>query len=274
MVDLMEDDDHFAKPRIYVRIKSSNGGKHFYHYFKLKNTIQDFLSFALARPIHSLSIVGLTNTNKLNIQIYHAEFSDPLIAQREYDRALFLFRHISQTFEACLSKWKKTEDALRDVVALYTSVVNSPSMYLELQFLLIIDALETYHRKTIINQEISVEEHEMRITTILQSCPLEFRKWLREKLNYSNEPNLRKRVKELISKYEHIFPRYVDDRKDFVDKIVKTRNYYTHFDSKQAIITDPKKLREVTDKVMGLLEVCLFTEIATIEEIKKIYGLV
>lgn len=110
IVDLVEEVEHFAKPRTYVKIKSSNGGKHFDDYFKMKNIIQDFLSLALARPIHTLSMVGEANTSetRLNdtkmhehqyIQIYHAEFSDPLIAKRKYDGAVFLFRHISGNFD-------------------------------------------------------------------------------------------------------------------------------------------------------------------------------
>jgi hypothetical protein len=147
-------------------------------------------------------------------------------------------------------------------------------MFLEVQFLLIIYALEAYHRRTTKNQELPIEEHNQRIASILGSCPSEYREWLHQKLEYTNEPRLRRRIKELISKYEQVFMSYVDNIGAFVDKIVNTRNYFTHYDSslKNSAMTDPNKLREMTDKLMGLLEVCLFTEISTVYEIKRIYG--
>jgi hypothetical protein len=147
-------------------------------------------------------------------------------------------------------------------------------MYLQLRFQLIIYASEAYHRRTTTNQETTIEEHNRKISAILKSCHVEYRGWLAEKLKYSYEPNLRHRLKELISKYELIFPLFVEGKKgDFVNKVVNTRNYFAHYDPnlKDMAITDMNELYEVIQKLIGLLEVCLLTQIASIEGVKQMY---
>src|SRR5919197_3287457 len=94
--------------------------------FRIKNIIQDFLYFALARPVHTLSITGFISVSDINVneeymhnislQIYHTEFTDPFIARKKYRHVLFLFRHIDENFGTAIGKWIEAEDVLRDVI--------------------------------------------------------------------------------------------------------------------------------------------------------------
>jgi hypothetical protein len=163
---------------------------------------------------------------------------------------------------------------LREVIVLYISVINSPSMYLQIQFQLVVYALEAYHRRITTIQENNLQKHNKKISDILRSCSPEYGSWLDEKLKYSYEPNLRHRLKELISEYEIIFSRFVSGNKgDFVNKVVNTRNYLTHYDQdlRHKAITDMDILHEVTQKLIGLLQVCLLIQVASVEEVKVIY---
>lgn len=52
-----------------------------------------------------------------------------------------------------------------------------------------------------------------------------------DSFTYSNEYSLRKRLYELFDKYNDTFTLFLkpEDEKDFVNKVVNTRNYLTHY---------------------------------------------
>jgi hypothetical protein len=54
--------------------------------------------------------------------------------------------------------------------------------------------------------------------------------WLREKLRYSNEINLRRRLKGLFAEFSYIFDDLLPDRKRTINAIYDNRNYLTHYD--------------------------------------------
>jgi hypothetical protein len=87
IINLIREHDPFVRPKIYIQIKSSSKQRNLDEYFRMKNIIQDFLSFALARPIRTLSITGCISTSdtnvtegytrKVSVEVYHTEFTDP-----------------------------------------------------------------------------------------------------------------------------------------------------------------------------------------------------
>lgn len=80
--------------------------------------------------------------------------------------------------------------------------------------------------------DLPEEKHEKRKQEILEAVPDEHKDWLEGKLKYSNEPNLRRRLREIFDKY----PESVDfvvgdskkDSKGFINGVVNTRNYRTY----------------------------------------------
>ena len=69
-------------------------------------------------------------------------------------------------------------------------------MYMEHRFLSIVQALEGYHRRRFPGQDLTTEQHRARLDAIIGAAPAEHRKWLSEKLAYSNEVSQRKRLRE------------------------------------------------------------------------------
>ncbi len=139
---------------------------------------------------------------------------------------------------------------------------------MEFQFLSLIMALEVYHRRLIGNEDISTEEHEERVKQILNNTPDKYREWLKEKLKYSNEPSLRKRIKEIYDMLKNIG--YVTDlipkKKDFVDDVVNTRNYFVHYDqSLKNKALKGTKLYRLIQKLKVLVEICLLKEIGFLD---------
>jgi hypothetical protein len=59
------------------------------------------------------------------------------------------------------------------------------------------------------------------------------RDWLEEKLEYSHEPNLAKRLREVMARCAQVSRRIVGNSKargSFAWKVVETRNFETHLD--------------------------------------------
>jgi hypothetical protein len=77
-------------------------------------------------------------------------------------------------------------------------------MYVDHKFLSLMQALETYHRRILGGNELSENHHNKRILEILTAVPDQYRQWLEEKLKYSNELSLRKRMKELLGRHSDV----------------------------------------------------------------------
>jgi hypothetical protein len=72
-------------------------------------------------------------------------------------------------------------------------------------------------------------EFKALVTEILLGCPAGKKDWLKDRLIYGNEINLRKRIKKIIEPFKELIgdPK---SRKKLITNIVDTRNYLTHFD--------------------------------------------
>jgi hypothetical protein len=87
---------------------------------------------------------------------------------------------------------------------LYFGIIHSSNMYVDHKFLSLMQALETYHRRILGGNELSENHHNKRILEILTAVPDQYRQWLEEKLKYSNELSLRKRMKELLGRHSDV----------------------------------------------------------------------
>ncbi len=113
-------------------------------------------------------------------------------------------------------------------IDLYFGTVLNPSSNLNRGFLLLAQATESLHRRTSNETDVPTADHEARVSEILKYVPSQFKPWLEEKLRYSNELSLAKRLRALIEAY---VPEDVDlGGKKFIRQVVDTRNYLTHWD--------------------------------------------
>lgn len=102
----------------------------------------------------------------------------------------------------------------------------------------------------------------------------DFRESLKSKLKYGNEFSLRKRLKEIFSKYQEILNEFIENKNAFIEKVVNTRNYQTHHDEdlrKRA--AKGEGLYRLTQKLKKLLEICLLIELGfSREQIKGLFS--
>lgn len=248
---------------------------------------QNLLSLLTSEVVYPIKIFG--NSEKVVKSIQDKKLYEPIEIIYQLSSSLFNkgkrpihpfdmlcpYVSIQNKAEAIFNNWLEKVEILEPVFNLYFGTIYSGEMYLEFQFLSLVMALEVYHRRMIKNEDISSAEHEERIKQILSNTPDKYRDWLREKLKYSNEPNLRKRIKEIYNKLKNIG--YVNDlipkKKDFVDNVVNTRNYFVHYDrSLKDKSLKGTELYWLIQKLKVLVEICLLKEICFFDtEIDNIF---
>jgi Apea-like HEPN/ApeA N-terminal domain 1 len=179
---------------------------------------------------------------------------------------LFSLRDLPGGFGPAVEKWLARAEVLDPVYRLYLGTVYNPQMFLEQRFLSLVQALEAYHRRTTGALDLPEDEHEKRMEAILAAVPEEHSEWLEGKLRYSNEPNLRKRIKHIFDEHPQTVNSVVGssskDKKTFINKVIDTRNYRTHFDeSLDGRAARDEELHRINDKLRHLIEMCLMAEI-------------
>jgi len=240
---------------------------------KLMHHFRNFLCLVTQSSTYPQKITGYLEEppNSTNIEIYY-KIDTPIDTKFNMVVQLFPYKSIENKFETYLRNWYLRSDILEPVFQLYFGSIYGRYVYLNLRFLCLVQALESYHSRTITNEEIKPDEHEKRIANILKSVPQEYKEWLEEELRYSNEPRLRKRLKDIMNSFSQIFSTKYKEPKYFLDKVVKTRNYLTHYDEglKKESATG-RELNYITEKLKTLIELCLLKEMGfSLEEINTI----
>jgi len=248
------------------------GEQHFAEYKKMIYLLQIFLTLGVSEPVYPLKIRGFIESSSQPIEICYQTLYRRSVKKLHPLQMLFSYIDIFEKFPIYIKNWFNKANLLSPVYNLYFGVVYNPNMYLEHSFLNLVQAIEAYHRRIMENYELPEEEHRNRINKILENTPEEYKKWLQEKLAYSNEPSLRKRLKYILGKYSNIIG-FLNDKKSFIHKVVTTRNYLIHYDKN----LEKESLRGIellktTQILKTLLEICLLDEIGL--ETDKIKNLI
>jgi len=145
------------------------------------------------------------------------------------------FPRISEDIEKVLSLWFAKAQQLRSVYDLFFGTFYNPSMYLQFQFLSLMQALESFHRVTKGGKYLSNAEWKPFREKLANAIPAVLetghRESLKSRIKYGNEYSLRKRIGELLEILdEETLSRLSPTEKYFTGIIVDTRNYLTHYD--------------------------------------------
>ncbi len=274
------------KQRTYIRIEPSVE-KSLDEYWNIMGYIQNFLSLGIMEPVYPLIIRGITEVNKKmidgrpcnrSVEIYYRlpEISKAPKTLLPHDM-LFTFKDISDRFEVFLKNWFEKANTLRPVYDLYFGTLYNSRMYLQHQFLSLIQAIEAYHRRKFEGKYLSDGDYEPiyeEFKKLINKLNIEssFKEALKSKLKYGNEYSLRKRLKDLFEKYKEVVDDLIKDKDVFINKVVDTRNYLTHYDKNLRKKTvDGELLYYVTQQLKIVVEICLLSELGfNCEEIKNL----
>jgi len=249
--------------------------------------IKNLLCLAIGRAVYPLIIKGKTEKYKTklpngsvvhnDILIFHSigtlsELSKKLLP---FD-VLFSFKDISDNFEKYLKNWLAKSKVLQPVYDLYFGTLYNPSMYLQHEFLSLIQALESYHRRIHDGKYLSDDDYAQIYRTLIKAIPQEvdnnFRESLKQKLKYHSEFSLRKRLKEILEKCRDVINLLIHDNESFIEDVVNTRNYLTHYDRNLEMkAKDGQELNQLIQKLKFILEICFLIEIEmSMETIKAL----
>jgi len=225
--------------------------------------ILDFLTFATGKP-NFLEKVDFYSRNP-NLKSIEMLLVNHSIAPKETllpDDLYFSLADIDSEFSLILQKWFNSFEELKSIFNLIFSTEYKPDMYLESKFLNIAQAAESYHRRRCKNEVLPKPEHDARIEAILSNTPEEHKKWLREKLHFSNEPTLQDRLIDLLDKTQKVMNPLVGDHLTFARKVKNTRNYFTHWNtSLQDKAAQGEELFRITQTLLFMLQTCLLMEL-------------
>lgn len=263
------------KQKTEIRIETPED-KPFEYYCKVMYHIQNFLSLGIVKPVYPLDIVGTTEANNPPVEIYYRSPEIPKAPVHPHDM-LFTFKDISGRFEVFLKNWFEKANILKPVFDLYFGTLYNPRMYLQHQFLSLIQAIEVYHRRKFEGKYLSDEDYKpiyKKFEEVVNGLDVEssFKNSLKRKLEYGNEYSLRRRLKDLFREYQDILNNFIDDRRaTFIDKIVHVRNYLTHYSKKEEKVVDRKELYHMIQQLKIIVQICLLSELGfNLEEIRNL----
>lgn len=149
---------------------------------------------------------------------------------QKWHEFLLTYSDIKENLKQIIEKWYSLKEEIIPVINLLVDSINNPLKFDENTFLNIVQAAETFHRRFKNNLEIPIEKHKKRIDEIINSVDANHKKWLKEKLNFSNEPTLKKRLEELtVGILTDTLKKYLGDKEEFIKSVKNSRNYYTHY---------------------------------------------
>lgn len=263
---------------------------HFEEYQSILYYLQNFLSLATRRAIYPLSIkataeqykhVSTFSTGKVHhppIEIFYNVIDKVDLSEKlNHYSMLFTFEDISGQFETYLQNWFDKAELLKPVYDIFFGTLYKPSMYLEVQFLSLIQAVESYHRRRFGGKYLSDDDYKEVCDTLVNAIPDSveggLKDSLKSRIGYGNEFSLRTRLRRLFDSdgYREILSEFAENRNAFIGEVVDTRNYLTHYEGiEKAAIGE--ELDPFIRKLKILLEICLLTELGfSTEEIKKLF---
>jgi hypothetical protein len=249
--------------------------------------IRDFITFCIDYPAIPFSIKAKIYSDKENEENNVDLFFNDLVGLgfREninQRKMLLTFSNLKNRYEYYLRKWFYNAKKLDAVYDLFFGIMYNPYKNPINKFINIVQAIEVFHQRINDNNKyLDDKEYEKlykKITNHL--CALNVKKELETRLKaylkYGNEYSLRKRLKELFRmyKFEDILSfEEFGKCNSFINKVVSTRNYYTHYDKKlKGKVIKKEKLYHYIIKLKKCLQVCLLSEIGfKLEEIKNLF---
>lgn len=273
--------------KTFVEITTTNSNmKSFNDFNVIIILLQDFFSFGIMKPAYPILIRGETESFKKNqnyktypslIEIYYLIRRTPNLNENlNIFNMLFCFKDISNKLELVLKKWFKKENSLSAVFQLYFTSLYSPSLYLEYQFLSLVQAIEAYCRIRYKGKYVSEGEYELISDKILKSVIENtkdgLQRSLMNRLKYGNELSLKTRICRLFKEDIEITNLFIKNKENFIDKVIETRNYLVHQDeSLKDLSFKEEELFSTNIKLKIMIEISLLKEIGfASEEIKAL----
>lgn len=257
-----------AYPESFVRIDFTKP-THVSSAINIFGHVENFFNFIFSVP-HSTYIFTSSNTKKSKRSIPLHIFSP--YRRKEYERneklksssMLFSWEDVSNrndVFVRWVLEYTRIEEIVDALVLLKSTDISE-----QMRFTTIINALEAVHRRYFHSKRQKDEDYTARVEKILSVVTDEDdKKLISSRLEYGNEISLRSRLKEVYAIGEkHGISK---PSKSTTNKILETRNYYTHGDeTKKGKILNYGDLYEANSILGKYLKLLLLHKIGVSDE--------
>jgi len=226
----------------YLKI-TPNKSKYFDWFWSVIYDLCNFLTLLVDETIYIKRLKAYGDDVEIAPGKITKETVEIFFAQKKYNpkenihpfEMVIPFPRISKDIERVLSLWFAKSQQLRSVYDLFFGIFYNPNMYLQFQFLSLIQAVESFHRVTKGGKYLDDTAWKPYREKLANAIPTELesshRESLKNRIRYGNEYSLRKRISELLESLdEEILSRLSPTKKYFTGIIVDTRNYLTHYD--------------------------------------------
>lgn len=251
-------------------------------YMALLRLLQNFFSFVITEPTFVTEMTGRLTIDDdkptgnfapaQTIKVYYAAAGwHPNAREIFWASMLMPYSEIESNLSELLNKWVKKADTIKPVYDLFFAGIYR-STYPENEFLNLIQAVETYHRR-IYRGEYLPEGiylnglYKWLTAAIPAQISADFRSSLQGgKLRYAHEYSLRKRIvllcRHITENLQINFLNGQEAISSYAEKITDTRNYLTHYSSelKMQAITGGKELFEVNNQLKLIISICFLEQ--------------
>ena len=229
--------------------------------------VRSFLCLAIDRIISIKSITSYSIAKLMKIQndeihrpikTYYRSFpfSTEVISIHRYGM-LFSYSDIHDKLDHAIKKWIESYDLIEPVFRLYFASSAMFDRYSPERFLLLVRAVEVFHRRNFDGQRFSDEEFKKVVDNILSNVSEEpeLHSFFSHKMQYANEISLSKRIKQIILPFENLFGSK-RQMKSFLRNVTDTRNYLTHYNPnlEDRAVTKGRDIYKLCVKLEALIQ--------------------
>lgn len=239
----------------------------FAHFFTLAMNRAASISEVQARSPHLVRDYGAGRTQPIDVSIYFESLSfSERVSTVALSESLFLLSEMNGQQQLALDRWLSLHEKVGPGMNLFFSAIGDAHKYLNVRFLWLAQALETFHRRTSSQTTMPESEFALLKWAVVEATSPPFKDFVRGRLFYGNEPSLAWRLKAIVCRLEKTFGS-VEENKKFVRAIVDTRNYYTHFDeSLKDRVADGIELWNLCQRMEILFKFLMLDEMGFTEE--------
>ncbi|NQX99186.1 MAG: hypothetical protein HRT73_15105, partial [Flavobacteriales bacterium] len=204
----------------------------------LVDKIQDFFSFASGIPVrisqfefrnHSNNVAKKRKLSNPTGILIDKSKSIKKVESRSHHNFLIHFSDLEKTNKNVIEEWLNKYEVLSPVIKMFLENSYHPNLFLETEFLNYIQAIEVYHNRAINGKQIK----------------------------------LRTRLDELLTKHSKLMSKIIPYKSTFTNRVVKTRNYLTHYNPKikKRDILKHQSMYDTSMRLKILLQVVILDEL-------------
>jgi hypothetical protein len=236
-------------------------------YREVLDSLQDLMTLLVGKPVFPKTVYAWAHRDEFTLGVFpnagpvELFFNQPFRTlpppRRSHhvtmitEDVLLPLPSIVSDLPKIFNSWFRTAEAFGPVYDLFLGALYNTKAYPQSEFLSLMQALESYHRRTRRGKYVRDEEYEEYRRAIVSGIPGVVPKGLKDslkkRLEYGNEYSLRKRLKELITPFPEKL--ILKANPNFINEVVDTRNYLTHYtdELKEKALHGPRLLKANED---------------------------